>query len=71
MNTYDIWWTGLTVKQKERIAKKVTGVDTFYPAATNVWMGLPEDRKARIYEHCKSGHGYLDPVENEGNPLTD
>ena len=62
----DIWWASLTIVQKERIAGKIADKlsdgrvrEARYPECTNVWNGLPLDRKMAIYEHCTDDHGYL------------
>lgn len=73
----DIWWSGLRVTEKERIATKILSKnpqmqgEAAYPHCTALWNALPEDKKEWIYNHCKFKHGYLDKVEFDGEPYTD
>lgn len=60
----DEWWAGLTIGQKERIARKAaseTGMptDPLYPACSRWWMTLSEEQKAANRDHCTDRHGYL------------
>lgn len=59
----DMWFTDITVKQKEHIAAKILlkeGRDVHaaaYPNCWNVWKDLPEDLKQAIHDHCVDDHG--------------
>lgn len=69
----DEWWAGLTIGQKERIARKAaqeTGmsVGTTYPACSRWWMTLSEERKTTICDHCTDRHGYLLADDKKGKP---
>lgn len=71
----DEWWAGLTIAQKERIARKAaseTGVqmETSYPACSRWWMTLPEEQKTAIRDHCTDRHGYLLADVKEGKTLS-
>jgi len=71
----DEWWAGLTIDQKERIARKAASkagiqMETAYPACSRWWISLDEERKAQIHEHCTDRHGYLLPDYQEGKTLS-
>jgi len=68
MNTVDLWWSSLTIRQKERIAWKVTGQEIAYPACTSVWKELSDEKKQKIYDHCTSAHGLQMDDWKEGDP---
>lgn len=78
---YEIWWTSLPIKEKERIARKgLTKASTdgtideslaFYPGCTRWWNSLPEDRKAFIYGHCSVKHGDILNEWDDANPYGD
>ena len=63
----EIWWSSLSVAQKERIARKgltkaspdgkVDESLVVYPACTRWWNSLEENRKAKIHDHCVNRHG--------------
>jgi len=67
----DIWFSDITVKQKEHIACKVLlkdgkdAKDGVYPKCTRVWCELTYDRKLWIHEHCTDRHGMWAVEENE------
>jgi hypothetical protein len=77
----NIWWTSLSVSQKERVAKK--GLAKFagekkpseneyqYPACTIWWNNLSEEQKAWIHDHCVNKHGYVLQEWDEANPYGD
>lgn len=76
----DIWWSSLSIAQKERIARKaltgesgrtVVDSEVVYPACTAWWIGLSEERKAKIREHCEDRHGYLMKEWDEANAYGD
>ncbi|MBR1677917.1 MAG: hypothetical protein IJ701_00490 [Bacteroidales bacterium] len=77
----DIWWSSLTIAQKERIARKALSkasqdgtVDESlvrYPACTRWWNSLDEARKATIHDHCVDRHGYLLQEWNNAKPYGD
>lgn len=53
----DEWWAGLTIGQKERIARKAASeqniqMQTVYPACSRWWIALDEERKTEIHNHC-------------------
>ncbi|MCQ2146444.1 MAG: hypothetical protein MJZ16_02905 [Bacteroidales bacterium] len=50
MINLDIWWSSLTVAQKERIATKGNKSETLYPACTAWWNSLPKERKEIIHD---------------------
>lgn len=73
------WWASLPVAQKERIARKGmakagTPADesqVLYPACSRWWVGLDEDRKQWIYDHCTGRHGLTQAEWNDANPYGD
>ncbi len=77
----EIWWSSLSVVQKERVARKgmsKTSPDgtvdesmVTYPACTCWWNSLPEERKAMIHDHCIDRHGYLLNEWNNATPYGD
>ena len=77
----EIWWTSLSIAQKERIAgkgqKKASPdgqVDESlirYPACTRWWNALPVEKKRTIHDHCVDRHGYLLKEWDEANPYGD
>lgn len=71
----DEWWAGLTIAQKERIARKAASlvevqIETSYPACSRWWMTLPEEQKSEIHDHCTDRHGYLLADFKEGKTLS-
>ncbi|MBQ0035008.1 MAG: hypothetical protein KBS77_06910 [Bacteroidales bacterium] len=71
----DEWWAGLTIDQKERIAKKAAKdygqqLEVAYPACSRWWVTLPEEKKQAIHDHCTDRHGYLMPEFKEGKELS-
>lgn len=76
-----IWWTSLSIAQKERIARKgqskaspdgTVDMDLVrYPACTRWWNSLPTEQKASIKAHCTSHHGYLLKEWDDANPYGD
>ena len=77
----EIWWSSLSIPQKERIARKAlakapadSSVDeslVSYPGCTRWWNGLEEDRKIGIHDHCVGRHGYLLKDWDDANPYGD
>ena len=66
----DSWWSSLTTERKNRIASKVMGRAVGYPECTEVWQGLPEERKQAIHEHCTDKHGYFIDPWSEGKTFS-
>ena len=81
LSELEIWWSSLSISQKERIARKaarkaspdgtVDEAQVRYPACTAWWNNLPEDRKQMIHDHCEGHHGYLLEEWNEADPYGD
>lgn len=71
MANVDIWWSSITVAQKERIARKANQKEVPYPECTRWWLSLPEERKQKIHDHCVDSHGLFLRDWNDGNPFTD
>ena len=77
----EIWWSSLSVAQKERIARKALTKESpdgkvdeslvQYPACTRWWLGLGQDRKMKIHDHCIDRHGYLLNEWNDADPYGD
>ena len=77
----DIWWSSLTVAQKERIARKglskaapdgkVEKEEYLYPACTRWWNSLDAARKETIHSHCVDRHAYLLTEWNDADPYGD
>ena len=68
---YEIWWSSLPVKEKERIASKAQKKEVLYPACTAWWAGIPEEDKARIHAHCTEKHGDILREWDDANPYGD
>ena len=68
-----IWWTSLSIAQKERIARKGSGYESqaLYPACTAWWNKLEPERQLKIYTHCVASHGDELKEWKEGNPYGD
>ena len=74
----DIWWSSLSIKQKERIARKaaqkaspdgkVDDSQVRYPACTAWWNSLSGTKRLEIHDHCVDRHGYLLPEWNDASP---
>ena len=74
----EIWWSSLTIAQKERIARKgqtkaspdgkVDEAKVRYPACTCWWNALPDADKQKIHDHCVDRHGYLLSDWNAADP---
>ena len=62
----DEWWSGLVVTQKERIAGKIAKREVKYPECTSIWIGLTDEVKKRIHDHCTDDHGLLKEEWTEG-----
>lgn len=81
MNEYELWWSSLPIKEKERIARKgieksSKGADIApesyrYPACTVWWESLTDARKFRIFDHCVNRHGLELRDWDEANPYGD
>ena len=77
----EIWWSSLTIAQKERIARKAQKkaspdgtVDeelVRYPACTRWWIAQDATDKQRIHDHCVDRHGYLLQEWNSADPYGD
>jgi len=77
----EIWWSSLTIAQKERIARKALKkaapdgkVDeelVRYPACTRWWNAQPQEARQRVHDHCVDKHGYLLQEWNEADPYGD
>ena len=67
---YDLWWSNLTISQKERIAKKITKEECVYPKCTLVWKELGDDKKEWIHKHCTSKHGCVIEEFTEGQTMS-
>ena len=76
----DIWWSSLTIAQKERIARKgqikATGAEVeeslyLYPACSCWWNTLDDTTKEKIHDHCEGRHGYFLHEWNEATPYGD
>ena len=77
----DIWWTSLSIGQKERIAKKglskaspdgKADMDQVrYPACTRWWNSLPDEQRKFVHDHCVGHHGYLQKEWDDANPYGD
>ena len=80
-NELELWWSSLTVAQKERVAmkgqskashdKRVDPSLVTYPACSVWWNSLPEERKQQIHDHCVDRHGYLLHEWNDADPYGD
>lgn len=70
MNELDRWWCNLTTERKNRIASKVGGCNVGYPACTSVWLGLSDERKQAIHDHCTDKHGYFVDPWSEGRTFS-
>ena len=74
----EIWWSSLTIAQKERIARKgqtkaspdgkVDEALVRYPACTRGWNAVPDVEKQKIHGHYVDRHGYLLADWNEADP---
>ena len=77
----NLWWTSLSVAQKERVAKKglkkyagekePAENESLSPACTIWWNNLPEEQKTWIHDHCVNKHGYVLQEWDEANPYGD
>ena len=77
----EIWWSSLTIAQKERIARKglakahpdaqVNEDEVRYPACSRWWNSLPDEQKETIHDHCVDRHGYLLLEWKEADPYGD
>lgn len=77
----EIWWSGLPISEKERIARK--GISKAspdgqadeelvrYPACSRWWNSLDHNRQESIYKHCSTKHGDEIREWKEGNPYGD
>lgn len=76
MARVDIWWSSLTIVQKERIAAKAAekegnkDADVTYPACTRWWNSITEERRQWIYDHCTDKHGLLLAKWKEGKSMS-
>ena len=67
----EVWWSSLPISEKERIARKGSGVEQTYPACTAWWNGLDIARQEKIYTHCVARHGDELREWKECNPYGD
>ena len=77
----EMWWSSLTIAQKERIAGKALkkasadgNVDmssVTYPGCSFWWCGLDEAAQMKIHDHCESRHGYVMAEWNDADPYGD
>jgi len=77
----NLWWTSLSVAQKERVARKgITKANSGkepakeeyqYPACSAWWNSIDEEQKAWIHDHCENKHGYILREWDEANPYGD
>ena len=77
----EIWWSSLTIAQKERIARKAQKkaspdgkVDdelVRYPACTRWWNSQDLAVQQKIHDHCVDRHGYLLQEWNDADPYGD
>ena len=77
----DIWWSSLTIAQKERIARKgqakAVGKENIdeslvlYPGCTRWWNALPRERQQAIHDHCIHRHSYLLKEWDDATPYGD
>lgn len=70
MSDLDRWWCNLTTERKNRIASKVARTNVGYPACTSLWLGLSDERKQAIHEHCTDKHGYFIDPWSEGKTFS-
>ena len=73
----EIWWSSLTISQKERIGGKIMSKQTegkvntaLYPECSRVWNALSIEQKQAIYDHCTDDHGYLLQEWKEGRAFS-
>jgi len=77
----DLWWSSLTIAQKERIARKSLTKAAGgaapeesayqYPACSVWWNSIDESSREKIHDHCVGRHGYLLKEWNEADPYGD
>ncbi len=69
----EIWWSSLSIAQKERIASKGSRDESMhhYPACSVWWISLDEEHRLKIYHHCTDRHGYVVKEWDEANPYGD
>ena len=76
MADLDKWWSSLTISQYERIATKAAkkegneNAEVHYPACSQWWNAITEERRLWIYNHCTDQHGLLLPIWNEGKSMS-
>lgn len=76
-----IWWTSLSIAQKERIAAKAYSKAhpaeetdyscVKYPACSVWWNSLDQEQQQTIHDHCVDRHGYLLQDWNDAKPYGD
>ena len=81
LDNLEIWWSSLTIAQKERIARKAQSkaspdgkVDdelVRYPACTRWWNAQDLEAKQWVHDHCVDRHGYLLQDWNDATPYGD
>ena len=83
MNTSELemWWSSLTIAQKERIAHKAlkkaahggqfSEEDATYPGCSRWWCSLDAEAQTRIHDHCETHHGYVMSEWNDADPYGD
>lgn len=68
----NLWWSSLSVSQKEYIATKIVQKNNpdagkiLYPACTEIWVQLSNEIKDKIHDHCIKNHGLIMDDWSEG-----
>lgn len=76
MANLNIWWSSLTIAQKERIATKAAkkegneNADIRYPECSKWWISISEEQRQWIYDHCTDKHGMLLTKWKEGKSMS-
>ena len=73
MTEQDIWWSSLSIKEKERIARKANAdiENQRYPGCTDWWNSIPLEKQLWVKNHCEKKHGIYSPEWTEGNMLSE
>lgn len=76
LNKLDLWWSTLTVKEKERIATKIARIDNpdapeqTYPSCSYLWQKMSAETKQKVHDHCHDDHGLVMEKWTEGRPMS-